>query len=105
MHRQIVSPAHKSDQPASTILRLGQAPSSKLWTGEADMQTDNLNLTLYIFKFGIPWPSYLRKFGDWPRWNTGPNKQYASPGTPEWSAGLAYVSPITYRESKKSGCP
>ena len=29
-------------------LRLWQAPSSKLWTGKTDMQTDNLNLTLYI---------------------------------------------------------
>ena len=47
MHRRIVSPAHRSDQPASTESRLWQAPPSKLWTGEIDMQTGNLNLNLY----------------------------------------------------------
>ena len=53
MHRRIVSPAHRSDQSASTKLRLWQVPSSKLLTGETDTQTGNLNLTLYILKFRI----------------------------------------------------
>ena len=35
----------------------GQAPSSKLWTGETDMQISNLNLTLYTLNFASPDPS------------------------------------------------
>ena len=49
MHRQIVS-------PVSTKLHLWKAPSSKLRTGETDMQTGQL--TLYILEFRIDWPGY-----------------------------------------------
>ena len=50
MHRRIVS-------PASTKLRLWRALSYKLWTGETDMETGNINLTLYILKFRIADPA------------------------------------------------
>ena len=35
----------------------GPAPSSKLWTGETDMQIGSLNLTLYTLNFASPDPS------------------------------------------------
>ena len=44
MHHRIVSPAHRSDKPTSTNLRLWQAPSSELWTGETDTPTGNCGL-------------------------------------------------------------
>ena len=50
MHRRIVS-------PAPTKLCLWQAPSSKLWTGETDMEIGDLNLTLYTLNFASPDPS------------------------------------------------
>ena len=56
MHRRIVS-------PAPTKLRLWQAPSSKLWIGETDMQTGNLNLTLCTLNFGSSDPAF-NKVGD-----------------------------------------
>ena len=49
----IVYPADRWDQPTPNNLRLWQAPSSKLWTGETDMQAGNLNLTLYILKLAL----------------------------------------------------
>ena len=59
MHRRIVS-------PATTKLRLWEAPLSKLWTGETE--TGNLNLTLY---FKISQNTRVFKIGDSPGWNTG----------------------------------
>ena len=51
MHYQIVCAAHRLDQPAPTKLHLWQAQSSKLWTGETDIQTGNLiYLASYILK-------------------------------------------------------
>ena len=42
---------------APTKLCLWQAPSSKLWTGETDIEIGHLNLTLYTLNFASPDPS------------------------------------------------